>query len=222
MLTINYGLRWEIITPNSEIRNRLNTFVAGVQSTVEPDAPLGVLFPGDKGISSGLAPNDYRAFMPRLGFAWDPTSRGLWSIRAAYGIFYDPFSNGINIASNPSVSAAPWAQFDQFTGQINFENPFIGHPTPVPGTFAHPSTILAMDATARPPYAQDWSFTVQRAFQKTICLKFATLAQKARACPETSRLIRQCMVAARRRLTRTAAVSTPIASRTMGPVSLQR
>ena len=100
-LTINYGIRWEVITPNSEIRNRLNTFVPGVQSTVHPDAPTGILFPGDKGISSGLAPNYDKAFMPRIGFAWDPTGAGVWSIRSAYGIFYDPFSNGINIAANP-------------------------------------------------------------------------------------------------------------------------
>src|SRR5262249_45000794 len=66
-LSLNYGLRWEIIAPNSEIRNRLNTFVPGVQSKVEPDAPLGVLFPGDPGIASGLAQNYYAGFMPRIG-----------------------------------------------------------------------------------------------------------------------------------------------------------
>ena len=164
--TINYGLRWEAITPNTEIRNRLNTFVPGVQSKVYPDAPTGVLFPGDPGVSAGLAPNYYKGLMPRVGFAWDPTGTGEWSVRSAYGIFYDPFSNGINIAANPAVSAAPWAQFDQFTGKINFANPFLGHPTPVPGTFAHPSTILAMDSTGRPPYSQNWNFTIQRSVHR--------------------------------------------------------
>jgi len=182
-LTINYGLRWEVMTPNSEIRNRLNTFVAGVQSTVHPDAPTGILFPGDKGISSGLAPNFYKGFMPRIGFAWDPTGSGLWSIRAAYGVFYDPFSNGINIAANPSVSAAPWAQFDQYTGNINFANPYSGHPTPVPGTFAHPSTILAMDSTARPPYSQNWNFTVQRSFSKDYLLEVKYVGTKGTRLP---------------------------------------
>ena len=42
-LTINYGLRWEIINPKSEIRNRLSTFVPGYQSKVYPDAPPGIL-----------------------------------------------------------------------------------------------------------------------------------------------------------------------------------
>ena len=182
-LTFNYGLRWEVITPNSEIHNRLNTFVAGVQSTVEPDAPLGVLFPGDKGIASGLASNYDKAFMPRVGLAWDPTGTGVWSIRTAYGIFYDPFSNGINIASNPSVSAAPWAQFDQYTGTINFANPYLGQTTPVPGTFAHPSTILAMDATARPPYAQDWNFTIQRSIHKDYLFEVRYIGTKGTRLP---------------------------------------
>ena len=185
-LTLNYGLRWEVITPNSEIRNRLNTFVPGVQSTVQPDAPTGILFPGDKGIASGLAPNYDKAFMPRIGFAWDPTGSGVWSIRSAYGIFYDPFSNGINIAANPSVSAAPWAQFDQFTGHINFASPYTGHAIPVPGTFAHPSTILAMDSTARPPYSQNWNFTIQRSFKKDYLLEVKYVGTKGTRLPRNT------------------------------------
>jgi len=182
-LTLNYGLRWEVITPNSEVRNRLNTFVPGVQSKVYPDAPTGILFPGDPGISSGIARNYDKAFMPRVGFAWDPTGTGTWSIRSAYGIFYDPFSNGINIASNPSVSAAPWAQFDQYTGKINFANPYLGHGTPVAGTFAHPSTILAMDSTARPPYSQNWNLTIQRSFRKDYLLEVKYVGTKGTRLP---------------------------------------
>jgi hypothetical protein len=181
--TLNYGLRWEVIAPNSEIRNRLNTFVAGVQSKVYPDAPTGVLFPGDPGIASGLAPVYSKAFMPRLGFAWDPTGTGTWSVRAAYGMFYDPFSNGINIAANPSVSAAPWAQFDQFTGNINFANPYLGHPTPVLGAFAHPSTILAMDSTARAPYSQNWNFTIQHSFANDYVLEAKYIGTKGTRLP---------------------------------------
>ncbi len=182
-LTLNYGVRWDIITPNTEIRGRLNTFIPGVQSVVQPNAPLGLLFPGDPGIGPGLAPNYYKAFQPRIGLAWDPTGQGIYSVRAGYGIFYDPFSNGINIAANPAVSAAPWAQFDQFTGNINFASPYTGHPLPVPGTFANPSTILAMDSTARPPYAQDWNVSVERAFHKDYLLEVRYVATKGTRLP---------------------------------------
>ena len=167
--TLNYGLRWEAINPNSEIHNRLNGFVPGVQSVVRPEAPTGILFPGDPGVGHGIAQNYYKSFMPRVGFAWDPTGQGVWSIRSGYAIFYDPFSNGANIAATYPVSALPWVQFDQFTGKINFANPFLGHPTPQPNTFAKPSTLLAMDPAARPPYAQDWNVSIQRAFHKRLC-----------------------------------------------------
>jgi outer membrane receptor protein involved in Fe transport len=49
-LTFNYGLRWEIINPLSEIHNRLSTFVPGYQSQVFPDAPPGILAVGDPGV----------------------------------------------------------------------------------------------------------------------------------------------------------------------------
>lgn len=48
-LTLNYGVRYERINPITEVRDRLNAFVPGVQSTLRPDAPRGLLFPGDRG-----------------------------------------------------------------------------------------------------------------------------------------------------------------------------
>jgi hypothetical protein len=184
-LTVNYGLRWEAINPNSEIHNRLDGFVPGVQSHVMPNAPTGILFPGDPGVGAGIAHNYYKAFMPRVGLAWDPTGRGVWSIRTGYGIFYDPFSNGANIAATYPVSALPWVQFDQFTGKINFANPYVGHATPQPNTFAHPSTLLAMDPAARPPYAQDWNFSVQRALHKDYVLEVRYVGTKGTRLPRS-------------------------------------
>ena len=99
----------------------------GVQSTVRPDAPVGLLFPGDPGIGDGIA-HSANAFMPRVGVAWDPTGDGLWSVRASYGLFYDQFQNGAGTASQVPISAMPWAQFNQFSGAgLNFQNPYAGH-----------------------------------------------------------------------------------------------
>ena len=76
-LTINYGLRWDYITPWSEEHNQATTFVAGVQSTIFPGAPLGYLVPGDilpdgSRIPSGIAPTPLDNFSPRLGIAYSP------------------------------------------------------------------------------------------------------------------------------------------------------
>jgi hypothetical protein len=163
-LTLNYGLRYERINPITEVENRLNAFVPGVQSKVFPEAPTGLLFPGDPGIPAGIARGD-DAFMPRIGIAWDPAGDGNWAIRAGYGIFYDQFQNGAGTASQVPISSLPFAQFVQFSGAgLNFANPFQGHAYPAPNTFVPPSTVFALDPTARPPYAQNWNFDVQRSF----------------------------------------------------------
>src|SRR5690606_6425095 len=121
-VTLNYGVRYERINPFTEAQDRLNGFIPGVQSAVHPEAPRGLVFPGDPGVGKGIAPSA-NAFMPRVGIAWDPGGTGVWSIRSSYGVFYDQFQNGAGTASQVAISAIPWAQFVQFSGAgLNFQN----------------------------------------------------------------------------------------------------
>ncbi len=168
-VTLNYGLRYERINPFTEVDDRLNTFVPGVKSQVRPDAPVGLLFPGDPGIPRGIA-QSVNAFMPRLGVAWDPTGTGTWAVRASYGLFYDQFQNGAGTASQVAVSAIPAAQFVQFSGAgLNFQDPYAGRGYPVTDTFVRPSTVFALDVDAKPPQVQNWNVGVQRAlFEKYV------------------------------------------------------
>ena len=161
-LTMNYGLRYERINPFTEEEDRLNAFVPGQQSQVRPDAPTGLLFPGDPGVGTGIA-QSFNAWMPRVGFAFDPTGDGRWSVRASYGVYFDQFQNGSGTASQVAISALPQAQFVQFSGAgLNFQNPYLGRPPVLPDTFVRPSTVFAMDVNAKPPYAQHWNLSVQR------------------------------------------------------------
>jgi TonB dependent receptor len=161
-VTLNYGLRYERINPFTEAEDRLTGFIPGVQSQVRPEAPRGLVFPGDPGIGDGIA-HGAHAFMPRVGVAWDPTGEGVWSVRSSYGLFYDQFQNGSGTSSQVAISAIPWAQFNQFSGAgLNFQNPYQGRPHPQPETFVRPSTVFAIDVEAKPPYAQHWNAGVQR------------------------------------------------------------
>lgn len=163
-LTLNLGLRYEINTPYTEIRNRLNAWAPGKQSTVYPNAPAGLLFPGDAGVPAGIAPVDYKEFMPRVGLAWDPFGVGRTSIRAGYGVFYDGFTNGTGGPLQAAVSALPWTQAYQLPGPgFNIANPYGGAPTPSgTNTFVAPATVLTVQSGMKPPYSQDWNLSIQR------------------------------------------------------------
>ncbi len=89
-LTMNAGLRWDILMPFWEKYGQIQTWVPGAHSTLYPGALPGLLVAGDPGIPQTLAPTDYAALAPRIGFAFAPKD-GKTSIRASYGIFYTQF-----------------------------------------------------------------------------------------------------------------------------------
>ena len=161
-LTLNYGLRYELPFPYTELHNRQNLFVPGAQSVVFPNAPAGLLYPGDPGVPAGLIPTQKTAFAPRVGFALDPNANGKLLISAAYGIFYEPYYNGQGGPLQDPISAPPYLQ----TPQVNFPNfadPFNGA-NPFGPSFATPMTLLVVNRNLRLPYAQNWNLTVQRSF----------------------------------------------------------
>ena len=182
-LTLNYGLRWEVSTPFTDIRNRMNSWSPGKQSTVFPNAPAGLLFPGDAGVPDGIAPVYWKGFMPRVGLAWDPTGSGKTSIRAAYGIFYDSFTNGVGGPLQAPLSALPWTQARQLSPPINFTDPWNGQNPFAPNTFPQPTTVLTVENGMRPPYAQDWNFSIQRSFGKDYLLDVRYIGNKGTRLP---------------------------------------
>src|SRR5690606_29476270 len=72
-LTINYGVRYELPIPFEDKNGALNAFRPGQQSQRFPNAPQGLVYPGDPGIPDGTYDTDKNNFAPRLGVVWDPT-----------------------------------------------------------------------------------------------------------------------------------------------------
>ena len=91
-LTLNYGVRWDLLPPWSEKYNQLQTLVPGEQSVVFPNAPQGLVFPGDPGVPRTLAAKQCADFAPRVGVVWTPKflGEGKTSLRASWGEFYTP------------------------------------------------------------------------------------------------------------------------------------
>jgi hypothetical protein len=76
-LTLNYGLRWDYVTPWAEMHRQATTLIPGVESQTFPGAPLGYLVPGDhlpngQTIAAGIAPTPKDNFSPRIGLAYSP------------------------------------------------------------------------------------------------------------------------------------------------------
>jgi hypothetical protein len=110
-LTLNYGVRWDLMEYWSEKYNQIPTFIPGEQSVVYPNAPVGLVYVGDKGVPSTLVPSSNR-FSPRLGLAYSPGAKngilskitggpGTTSIRAGYGIYYSVIEGNTMAVDEP-------------------------------------------------------------------------------------------------------------------------
>lgn len=127
-LTFTYGIGWQVDTPLTDFFNHgvaINAFRQGQQSTVFPTAPTGLVFPGDKGISSAGYRTHYNNFAPRIGFAWNPLRK--LTFRAGWGIYYDNSEEELtlqNLLAPPfSVSSTGAGDFPLF-GSPSFATPF--------------------------------------------------------------------------------------------------
>jgi predicted heme/steroid binding protein len=180
-LTVNYGLRYEVPSPYTEIHNYQNLWIPGRQSEVFPTAPAGLVYPGDPGVPSGLIPTERDAFAPRVGLAWDVRGDGKWLVTSAYGIFYDPYYTGQGGPLQDPISAPPYLQTPQISVP-NFGDPFNGQ-NPFNGSFAQPMTLLVLNPNLRLPYAQDWNLNIERALGSDWLLEVGYIGTKGTKLP---------------------------------------
>jgi hypothetical protein len=141
-LTLNYGLRWELNTPIADVSKHVQTFRPGQVSTVYPCentantdcssmTPVGLVVPGDKGVSNGLTQTYYKAFAPRIGISWSPGTSGKTSIKAGWGLFYNPIEQLVL----EQFSAEPPFGGSTFPFNTMFNTPFLDQS----GTFSYPN-----------------------------------------------------------------------------------
>jgi hypothetical protein len=146
-LTANLGLRWDIDVPPVESSNLTGTFVPGVQSTVVPSAPLGLLYPGDKGVPRGIVDLRWHHISPRAGIVLDPFGDGKTALRAAVGVFYGSVSGN---EWNQPANAQPFAIRQTFSSITSLTNVYgnkasfpNGDPFPYTYTPSHPRFLPA-------------------------------------------------------------------------------
>jgi hypothetical protein len=166
-LTLNYGMRWDMLPPWREKFNQLQTFVLGQQSEVYPGAPQGLVFPGDRGVPSTLTPTKWSNFSPRLGFAYSPNWNDGWasklfggagksSIHAGFGIFYTAFEG---LSAGIMSACPPYGyDYDSTGGRPLFDEPFVSASTGNSNGQPFPSPIPAFGASvSHPNTSVDWA-----------------------------------------------------------------
>ncbi|MGE0813550.1 MAG: TonB-dependent receptor [Vicinamibacterales bacterium] len=138
-VTLNLGVRYELPLPFEDVNGALNGFRPGQQSQRFPEAPVGLVYPGDPGVPDGTYNTDKNNISPRLGLAWDVKGDGRTSVRAAWGIFYDALAGQGDFFQN-GVLAPP------FTPLLEINSP----PTTAL-TLADPKSAVTGGATLFPP-----------------------------------------------------------------------
>jgi Carboxypeptidase regulatory-like domain len=180
-VTLVGGLRWSpnfmpVDYFNRGVEFNMADFVAGTVSTVYPNAPAGVLYYGDKGVSRQFTKNSPWQFSPNFGVSFDPTGTGKTVIRAGTALMYDnpnfftaqrnqqnpPFATAISntqsSGSGPVIFSEPWS-----SGSVT-TNPFPQPPVPTPAEaeFFAQSQYIVMPPQFHPAYTIQWTLSLQQ------------------------------------------------------------
>jgi len=216
-LTLNYGVRWEFNSPLTDIGHHVQTFRPGQNTTTYPCQlspysvqyfqnlgfpnadcnntgvfPTGLVVPGDKGVPAGLTQTYYKAFAPRIGIAWSPGKSGKTSIRAGWGMFYNPIEQLVleQFSAEPPFGGSTliFGTFfnTPFYAQGNFQYPnafnpqggeFTGIQNPKPGqpvdwSLFRPNLLFGeFQPHMRTQYSDQYNFTIQRELAKDLVLQ---------------------------------------------------
>jgi hypothetical protein len=187
-LTLNLGLRWEIIPHAYDTENNASNFYPNLYNPAEaaqflpsgalntqgpgfttvPGIPLsnlpfylnGIGIAGRNGIPAGLVNNHYDTFAPRVGFAYDLTGKQKTILRAGFGMFYERLAG--NEMYNLIQSSVPFA-FQPAPTQVYFDNPATSYTTGLTASIPYfPAGIQALSQAYQVPTALEYSMGIQQ------------------------------------------------------------
>jgi hypothetical protein len=171
-VTIDYGVRYALYPPVTEVDNLLATFDPSVYSDAAAppfanatgtlidrtrgDLAVGIIRAGHNSpFGDAIYEFKKNSIQPRIGVSWDPRSNGVNVVRAAYGIYYDqPL---VGIFETNSFTAPGIAQ------TAVFNNPQLSNPAAglTPTTLA-PRSLQATGTDFENPRMMQWNVGLTR------------------------------------------------------------
>jgi Carboxypeptidase regulatory-like domain len=195
-LTLNLGLRWDPWMPPIDDNGTLVGFDLAnpsFQSVIAPNAPKGMWFVGDPGMSDSVYNNNFKDLAPRLGFAYNPFGNGKTVARGAYGIFYG-FPEGLLYQRTDAMQ--PVDLYLELTEVNGWDNPFAGFTAPgISGdpfprghispsqfktyNFITPLSGGVLNPASHVAYTQDYNFTLEQDLGKGFAFNVGYVGNRA-------------------------------------------
>ncbi|HZQ20992.1 MAG TPA: carboxypeptidase-like regulatory domain-containing protein [Terriglobales bacterium] len=174
-LVVNYGLRYQVFTPFTEVDNRQTNYglYTGVVQLAGQDGNSRALYNQYNGIGN---------YQPRIGIAWTPIDGTV--VRSSFTIssYNEGGGNAGRLPVNPPFFAAhfenyepnctvsdclPGSTLDQGLNPIRTTDPFVG------------ARINLWATNLQPASSYQWSFAVEHQFGNSTTLQAAYIGQRA-------------------------------------------
>jgi TonB dependent receptor len=185
-LTLNYGLRYDYEGPIHDGNDDLSVF----------NPAKGGLVTVGKQISN-LYPQYWKAFSPRVGFAYQPGSSESLVIRGGYGIYFDtpaivPFLDNSSNLSTPSVAnngplgveGNPAGSQPVYTLQQNGYTLASGAPIFPNGNVSltgnNVVNLFSVSPNFRPAYMMSYNLNIQKSLGKSVVLQVGYVGTEGR------------------------------------------
>ncbi|HYP00778.1 MAG TPA: carboxypeptidase regulatory-like domain-containing protein [Pyrinomonadaceae bacterium] len=170
-MTVNFGLRWEYVSPPTE-RNGLALLPVNTSIDALRD-PNAVLDFAGKGTGRDFHNRDLNNFAPNVSVAWDPFNDGKTSVRAGYAISY-VLDNNVTTVQNAAISSNAGLSSGvsltglggtiSGTGAVAIPAPAFRVPRTIVDNLAisQAPTFYTIDPDLKTPYVQQWNIGIQR------------------------------------------------------------
>jgi hypothetical protein len=166
-LTLNLGMRWEWDQPLYESHNKESNLNITTGT---------ITIAGQNGASRALYNTFWNGWMPRVGFAYSPSSlNGRFVVRGGYGItnFLEGTGANLRLTLNPPF-------FSNSAGQQSGNSPYFqtqaGFPLPTAST-TWSGNVRAWDPNLRPALVQQFNLTTETQLDNNTSLVIAYLGQ---------------------------------------------